>query len=341
LLSSAAFAGNKKNTGLRIVRYFESLGSSIKSSVDREKIMYDVTVMSDRLEPAVAGMMSAISSPPYAAYVLEEAKEAAALQYGRLAADPVLQLSELIHAAAYGEASPLGGSLFAASLDQVSALAALDLRSQLFRTGNLVVTGSGVGSERLAALLEGYGGGLAVGPRLPPAPSPYQGGEVRVRGGGDLHMALALPTPAGAAGQPLWVLLELLQAQGLHAFLQPYSSGGLLGIYCTEAAQLQSLAGLLRSLASPAAIPGFLAARSKAALARLLALEGKGVASTALLLEGHLTGLRADLLADLRGVSEEAVRQAAAQLLAAGPSLAVLGATHRAPSHAEVAKLFK
>jgi hypothetical protein len=32
--------------------------------------MYDVTVMSDRLEPALAGMMSAIASPPYAAYVV-------------------------------------------------------------------------------------------------------------------------------------------------------------------------------------------------------------------------------------------------------------------------------
>lgn len=39
-LAAAAFAGNNKNSALRVVRYLESLGAVVKSSVDREKVNY-------------------------------------------------------------------------------------------------------------------------------------------------------------------------------------------------------------------------------------------------------------------------------------------------------------
>lgn len=38
LLSSAAFAGNQANSGFRLVRFFESFGAKINSTVDREKV---------------------------------------------------------------------------------------------------------------------------------------------------------------------------------------------------------------------------------------------------------------------------------------------------------------
>lgn len=246
-------------------------------------------------------------------------------------------------------------------------MAALDLRSLSFRTGNLVVAGSGVAQGRLLSLLAQHGGGLQEAPRLSPVASPYQGGEVRVPSAGQLHLALAFPAPSGeagalpspslslsfplthtlsfslslAAGKPYSVLAALLAAQGLKAFLQPYSSGGLLGIYSTDPAQLQSLASALQSIASSSApVARLQAVRTTVALSRLLALEGPGEGSTALLLEAYLAGLPADQLADLRSVSEESVRQAAAAVLASAPSLAVLGPSHRAPSYAAVAKLF-
>ena len=69
-LSAAAYAGNKKNTGLRIVRFLESLGAEFSATADREKIVYNVSVLSDKVEPVFASIVSAISSAPHAAYIV-------------------------------------------------------------------------------------------------------------------------------------------------------------------------------------------------------------------------------------------------------------------------------
>jgi predicted Zn-dependent peptidase len=39
-LAAAAYSGNHKNSGLRVVRYLESLGAVVKSIADREKVYY-------------------------------------------------------------------------------------------------------------------------------------------------------------------------------------------------------------------------------------------------------------------------------------------------------------
>ena len=42
-LAAAAYAGNRRNTGLRVVRFLESLGATFSASADREKVslVYD------------------------------------------------------------------------------------------------------------------------------------------------------------------------------------------------------------------------------------------------------------------------------------------------------------
>lgn len=37
-LAAAAYSGNHKNSGIRIVRYLESLGATIKSTADKEQV---------------------------------------------------------------------------------------------------------------------------------------------------------------------------------------------------------------------------------------------------------------------------------------------------------------
>ncbi len=86
-LAAAAYSGNHKNSGLRVVRYLESLGAIVKSSADRERvfwnqkhfwmmsmnlfqIVFDVTVLADRVDSAFAGLATAVSSPPHAQYVV-------------------------------------------------------------------------------------------------------------------------------------------------------------------------------------------------------------------------------------------------------------------------------
>lgn len=90
-LSTAAFAGNRTNTGLRIVRFFESMGAKILSAADKEKVLllncpsplylflsflvlsqivYEVKVLPDRVNDAVAALISILSTPPHAKYVV-------------------------------------------------------------------------------------------------------------------------------------------------------------------------------------------------------------------------------------------------------------------------------
>ena len=38
-LASAAYSGNQKNTGVRLVRFFESLGVAFSARADREKVI--------------------------------------------------------------------------------------------------------------------------------------------------------------------------------------------------------------------------------------------------------------------------------------------------------------
>lgn len=70
LLASAAYAGTSNNSGLRLVRFLEELGARFSASSDREKIVYDVTVMADRVEPALAAVLSLVASPPADSYVV-------------------------------------------------------------------------------------------------------------------------------------------------------------------------------------------------------------------------------------------------------------------------------
>lgn len=91
-LSVAAYAGNKKNTGLRFVRFLESLGAEFSATADREKIVYNVSVLSDKVEPVFAALVSAISSPPHAGYILDEVRENAALAYADFNSCPTAQL---------------------------------------------------------------------------------------------------------------------------------------------------------------------------------------------------------------------------------------------------------
>lgn len=69
-LSTTAFAGNRNESGLRIVRFLESLGANFSASADREKIVYDVAVLADKVEPVFASIIRAIASGPHSNYVV-------------------------------------------------------------------------------------------------------------------------------------------------------------------------------------------------------------------------------------------------------------------------------
>lgn len=70
LLATAAFAGTATESGLKVVRDLEHLGARFSATSDREKIVYDVTVMADRVEPALATILSLVASAPVDSYLV-------------------------------------------------------------------------------------------------------------------------------------------------------------------------------------------------------------------------------------------------------------------------------
>jgi len=349
-LASTAFAGNEKNSGLRIVRFLESVGATFTATADREKIVYDVSVMEDRVETVVATILSVISLPPHASYVLEEEKPHVQLHYDAYQSDSVAKLTELVHEAAYGEGSALGSSLYAPSLKALSVNETLSYRASHFLRENLVIAASGMTADRLQKMVELYAASLpskSITPLTLPS-SPYTGGEVKVRveGSGSTDLAVAFPVPAGEAGKPSQVLAGILAgrlaAKGSKAtaFFNNYSKGGLLGVRVgggVGAATNELTAALheLKALASSALETDVV--KTKVSLDNFLALEGQ--ATTSYLLGSILAGVSPAQLADVRTVTAQSVSGAAASLLKTEPAYAVLGATAGTPSYAAIKKI--
>ncbi len=188
---------------------------------------------------------------------------------------------QLLHEAAYGETSPLGGSLFAQNVDRLDYREVLDYRQKHFVADNIVVVASGMSHEKLQSLVEQHvvGGKLSAGAsshtdielevgqiRMASTPSaalstasPYTGGEAKLRQdlGGESHVGLAFPVPSGEASKPFLVLNALL-AQKFgeeNVFLNNYSRGGLSGYYsfgeaAAVSAQLNAVIAEIKVIAS-------------------------------------------------------------------------------------------
>jgi predicted Zn-dependent peptidase len=334
LLASAAYAGNARNSGLRTVRYLEQLGARFSATSDREKIVYDVSVMADRVEPAIATILALVSSPPAEAYLLEEAKEAAALSYKLRSACPFAQVKDAVHEAAYGAGAGYGSNGYAENLKKLNVDEVLAYRQAHFTRENLtIVTNGGASADAVKSILEAHLAhfptkGSNKGVVLPAAT--FVGGDVKVRADldGKTHLALAFPTPAGDVGRAYEVLAGVVNArvagQGIcaGAFTHGYHHGGLFGVRASGCAtkateQLQKAVGELKAIAGGSATETE-AIKTQISLRNALALEEGGSSATSLLLTKSS--------GDVRGVAASAVADAAKQVLkTATPAFAVYG----------------
>lgn len=337
LLSVAAFqGGNGEQSGMRVVRALENLGATIKSSVDREKIVYDVTVMAEGVGESIDVIMQSIASPPFLDYVLEELKPSVKIFYDSYEKDSEAQVASMLHEAAYGELSTLGAPVYG-NLKKLHVSDVLEYRAKVFVAENVVITANGISTAALESLL---GDSLEHFPTASAPPSsvscPYVGGVEKVKKdlNGATYLGLAFPIPAGDAAKPYSVLQSMLKVKGLKSFVNNYSSGGLLGFTAagtpsSAASILESAVAELKAIAtkSTAEVDAKI---KKVALSNMLALEG-----------GDVTGflLKAGL-AD-RSVTAASVSAAAAAVLKTVPSYAVLGKTAGAPSYATISQLVK
>jgi predicted Zn-dependent peptidase len=175
--------------------------------------------------------------------------------------------------------------------------------------------------------------------------SPYTGGVVRRRAdcGGNTYASLAFPAVAGAKGKAYSVLNSMLSSRlsstsddlEVSTFLNRHSDGGLLGFYVQSSSKAgveDTMAAAINELKQIAASADATEAKFALTLSNFVALEG-GDAAVALMAEAATQGLSVTDFADLRDVSNEEVSAAAAAVLKANPSYAVLGETYGIQSY--------
>ena len=331
-----------------MLRDLENVGATVGTSVDREKITYKVTVLPEHAEAALAAVSEAISSPPTAAYVIEEQKETAELAIAAHKSNPKSRVLELLYEAAYGENTPLGSPVYADDLTDLSVASTLGFRKSNFTANRLVVSATGLSIDTLKTLAELYLHALPSGNSALLAPqSPYVGGDVKLRDKsvGASHLAVGFPVPAGA-GSEAYTVLGALLASKVAALPVPKDSvsvlleGGLLGFYAKGDAAAASgyLEAAVAELKAAAGSSNSDAAKTKAALESFLALESGSTAAAKLV--GAVTSGTSPV-ADARKVSASAVSAAAKAALGATPAYAVFGTTFGTPSYAAVVKALK
>lgn len=120
-------------------------------------------------------------------------------------------VEQLVQEAAFGEDSPLGAPRLASKAKKLSVDQVLEYRTARFVRGNLVVAANGISQANLDATLSKHAGVVPAGSAPAVPPSPYKGGEVKVRTDldGTSRLGLAFPVPAGEDGE--WNL-EILRS---------------------------------------------------------------------------------------------------------------------------------
>jgi len=333
------------------MRSLENIGAVVSSTSDREKISYNLSVLSDKLPEAFALVAEAVSLPLGAAYLLSERKPVAQLSYDEKQTSPEIALSELLHESLFGEVSPLGSSLLANKLDDLTFDEVMSYRSKVFVAGNASVVGSGIGHEALQSLVEAH---LHLPAGVVPASvSPYVGGETRLRADlGTTHAALAFGISGPNAGKSAAIITAVLKNKlgsaagkgySASAFATTLGTTGVVGAYVNApatqvGANFQLFADELRVIASGAAVAQIELAKTQLNLAAALALEGSGSVDTlaSAFLRGQSVAESVSYAVDAKSVAA-----AAAELLASVPSYAVVGVTAGVPSFSTVSALSK
>jgi len=349
-LAVNAFQGSNAFSGLAGIKLLSDIGASYSAKADREKIVFDVAVLADKVDEVVPFMLANIASPPAYKHVFEENKPQVQLAYDHLHHDADSMLYELIHEAAFGETTGYGSSLFAPNVKSICTDNVLEFRNSHFVSQNIVIAADGISADHVAKLVDSTKQTTPSGVAYTLTKPTFVGGEVKVRtfSSGPSHAAIAWPKPAGEASKASDVLYSLLnhqlQMKGIkvNAFRKKYANGGLFGVTTsgTSAGELEknfrTVAAELKAIAqNPRAAE---TRKNRMAMHNFNHLNSH--AAPRYLLDSYLVGIDADKLYDVRTVTAQQVSDAAKAVLKATPAYAVYGTTTGTPSLSTISGLF-
>lgn len=141
MLQQAAFFTTQKRSTAKLYRDIEDMGASVSASNGREVFAYNGSALRGNVDGLVSVLSEVVTQPKLWSWEIDEAKQLAAELNAERAADPKNAALEAVHAAAFGESSPLGHSRFASS-DDLEGVSAETLRAflgQRFSANKMVI----------------------------------------------------------------------------------------------------------------------------------------------------------------------------------------------------------
>jgi len=336
LLEHMAFTTTSSRSTLKIVRDMEDAGWGVSQAASRESLVLSLKVLPGDEAAAVDTLAEVALETAFRPWEVAEMKKGRlGYSIGAANSSAEVQLSEALHAAAFLDSNPLGTPYMTSNAQSVSPDALAAHASATFSAGNMVLSAAGVADHAaFVAAAEASFGGAADGAAS--APSPYGGGEVRVKtSGGQSYVALAFQCGDAATGA---VLANLLSG-----FSVSYSDTGLFGAYgsCAaggEAALVESMVGSIKAVASGVSASDFSSAANSAALAANTDGASSNIAEnlgSSLLFSGSASaGL------DFSGVSADSCASAAAAAIKSQPAVASIGALSTMPGIETVKGMF-
>ena len=176
VLKHLAFKGTTERSDIKLARDIEAAGLAVTSSADRDTVFYGASGAKGAWAAGLEVVAESVLSPKLVDWHVAEVKaESVAVElkaYGNAAGSI---LSEKLHEAAYGEGTPMGGSLFASP--SVNGAALSSYVGGLYTPANMTLVGAGMSHAELVAAAEGLfpkGAGAAA---APVAASPFAGGS--------------------------------------------------------------------------------------------------------------------------------------------------------------------
>ena len=346
LLKHLAFKGTAAQSDIAQCRAIEAAGLSVGADAGREAVLYKASGPAGSGAAALEVVAEAATSPKLTGWHLEEVvKESVSVELGLAAKDAQSLLVETLHAAAFGEASPLGRTIYAAN--PAAFLGGLGAHhAGLFVPSNMAVLGAGVAHGDLVAQAEALFVGGAAGGAAPVAvASPYVGGCSGLKAASPLtHVAVALPGASTGAPDYFTALVaqELLSGssgEAMQAFSLSYADAGLFGLYgCSDPAGAGALAEAMVGALTGAFSEDQVAAAKLAVKTRLLVGAADSAALVASLAGVGAAAKPAGAVDAVTGPAVKAFLAKAAK--GAAPTLATVGPAAAVPDYATFAKMF-
>ena len=203
------------------------MGGVVGAQSAREYLMYSTDFLKPYTKQAVELLGETVGMSKYTDWDMAESKKTMGWELEDYQNDAQGVVTEMLHSAAFGDASPLGRSHICPkrNLAKLSKVEVLEYMQTQFVGDNIVVVGAGVEHQELVGLVESVFEGVPVRSTEKIIPeSPYKGGELRLRADSPLtHMALGFSTQGG------WSSNEYLPMCVLHMMLgggSSFSAGG-------------------------------------------------------------------------------------------------------------------